>query len=157
MQLHSLSAKDIAKAVAVGIATALILSAIMVTALKTGGSPMPAPLALAFANTLFDTKLPLPVGLLFHVAWITLWSVVYVELFWDRLTFSRALGLAAVLFALVLLVFFPFVGWGFFGLGVSPMLIVVALVSHILFAVILWTLVHWVFGTYHETAAHRHA
>lgn len=157
MKLHSLSGKDYAKAIGVGIATAVVLSAIMITGLKTGVSPMPKPLALAFATTLLDAKLPLPVGLLFHVAWVTLWSVVYVALFWDRLSFGRALGLGLALWVLVLVVFFPYVGWGFLGLGVSPMLIVAALVSHVLFAVVLWALSHWVFGTYHETDSHRYS
>lgn len=68
MKVHSLSTGDIAKAVAVGITTALILSAVLVTALRTGISPMPQPLALAFANTLLNAELPLPAGILFHVA-----------------------------------------------------------------------------------------
>lgn len=155
MKLHSLSGKDYAKAIGVGIVTAVVLSAIMVTGLKTGVSPMPKPLALAFATTLFDTKLPLPVGLLFHVAWVTLWSVIYVVLFWDRLTFGRALGLGLALWVLVLVAFFPYVGWGFLGLGVSPMLIVAALVSHVLFALVLWALSAWVFGTHPEAGTHR--
>ena len=78
------------KAVAVGVGTAALLSAIMVPALKMGISPMPGPLALVFAQTLFDAKLPLPVGLGFHVVWVTFWSVVYVVLFHDRLSFMRA-------------------------------------------------------------------
>jgi hypothetical protein len=157
MKLHSLPGKDYAKAVGVGIVTAIVLSAIMVTGLKTGVSPMPKPLALAFASTLLNAKLPLPVGLLFHVAWVTLWSVIYVALFRDRLTFVRALGLGLALWVLVLAVFFPYVGWGFLGLGVSPMLIAAALVSHLLFAVVLWALAHWVFGTHHESGSHGYS
>jgi len=155
MKLHSLSAKDYAKAIGVGVATAVVLSAVMITGLRTGVSPMPGPLALVFASTLLNAKLPLPVGLLFHVAWVTLWSVAYVVLFWDRLSFGRALGLGLALWVLVLVVFFPYVGWGFLGLGVSPMLIVAALVSHLLFALVLWALSAWVFGTHHE--AHRYS
>lgn len=150
MKLHKLSSKDYAKAIAIGVATAAVLSVIMVTGLKTGVSPLPKPLALAFAATLLGRELPLPVGLMFHVAWVTLWSVIYFVLFWDALTFKRALGLGLALFALVLVFFFPFVGWGFFGLSVSPMLMIAALVSHVLFAAVLWTLAHWVFGTYHQ-------
>lgn len=37
------------------------------------------------------------------------------------------------------------------------MLIVAALVSHVLFAVVLWALAHWVFGTYHQTGSHRYS
>lgn len=145
MKLHLLSVKEFGKAAAIGILTAVLLSAIMVTALKTGISPMPKPLALAFADTLLRAELPLPAGLLFHVAWVTAWSVVYVVLFRDRLSFARALGLALALWAVVLAVFYPFVGWGFLGLSVSPELIIAALVSHMLFAVLLWRLTSWAF------------
>jgi len=34
--------------------------------------------------------------------------------------------------------FFPILGWGFFGLAISPKLIVASLVPHALFAVIVW-------------------
>ena len=156
MSLKSLSAKDYAKAAGVGVITAVVLSAIMMAGMKTGISPMPKPLGLAFASTVLGTEVPLPVGLLFHVAWVTLWSVVYVALFRDRLTFGRALGLALVLWVLALVAFFPFVGWGFLGLAVSPKLIVGALVPHVLFAVLLWALAHWVFGA-HRPGGHRYS
>lgn len=157
MKVHRLSGKDFLKAIGVGVLTSVILSAIMVTALKTGVSPMPAPVALVFAQTLFGSELPLPVGLLFHVAWTTFWSVAYVVLFWEHLSFGRAAGLAALLLALALLVFFPYIGWGFLGLGVGPQAIVGAVMTHALFAIVLWALVHWTFGTYHEPAGQRYS
>lgn len=83
------------KAAGIGVVTAALLSAIMVPAMKMGVSPMPKPVALAFAERLFNRELPLPVGLLFHVAWVTLWSVVYVLLFlWGlcRLVFDKHEG-----------------------------------------------------------------
>lgn len=157
MKVHQLSGRAYVKAAGIGVATAVVLSAIMLTALKAGVSPMPQPVALAFAETLFGTKLPLPLGLLFHVAWVMLWSVAYVVFFWERLTFARAAGLSAFLWVFALVVFFPFIGWGFLGLAVSPKLIIGALVSHMLFALVLWTLVHWVFGTYHEQGGRRYS
>jgi len=54
-------------------------------------------------------------------------------------------------------VFFPFVGWGFLGLAVSPELIVAALVSHVLFALFLWELAHWAFGSPRAPPGHRQA
>lgn len=122
--------------------------------MKFGISPMPRPLGLAFAQTLLG-NVPLPVGLLFHVVWVTAWSVVYVVLFHDRLTFLNALWLALFLWVLVLVVFFPVIGWGFFGLGVSPKLIVASLVPHVLFAVFLWGLCRIVFGRWLRPAADR--
>jgi hypothetical protein len=148
--MQALKGKDLWKAIAVGVATALILSVISVTGMKTGISPMPKPLALAFAETIFSRKLPLPVGLAFHVAWVTFFSVVYVAMYRHTMTFSRALALAFVLWLSTLVVFFPIVGWGFFGLNVSPMLMAGSAVMHLLFAVILWGLGRLTF--HHELA-----
>lgn len=154
-----LSGKDFAKALAIGIATGVVLAAINVVALRTGISPLPGPLALAFAKTLLEADLPLPLGLAFHVAWVTLWSVVYVRLFRDHPTFGRALALAAALWLLVLVGFFPFVGWGVLGLAVSPLLIMASAVSHLLFAIVLWLFTRVVFASRDEEhspiAVHR--
>ena len=138
MRIHNLTSGEWLKAIGVGIATAILLSAVMVPALKLGISPLPKPLGLAFAETVRGGPLPLPIGLLFHVAYVTFWSVAFVALFHDRLSLRNALLLGLVLWLLVLVVFFPVVGWGFLGLAVSPKLIVASLVPHVLFAVFLW-------------------
>ena len=143
---HWLSTREWGKAVGVGVATAVILAVLNVIALKTQVSPMPKPLGLAFAETVFNHSLPLPVGLLFHLAWVTFFSVVYVVLRRNALTLLNAVILASILWLLVLVVFFPVVGWGFLGLAVTPKLIVPATVSHLLFAVILWGLCRLAFG-----------
>ena len=145
MQIHSLTPKEAMKAAGIGVVTALLLTAIMVPMMKLGISPLPKPLGLAFAETIIGKALPLPVGLLFHVAYVTVWSVVYVMLFKDRLTFLNALWLGLALWVGVLVVFFPVVGWGFFGLAITPKLIVASLVPHLLFAVFLWRLCRWGF------------
>lgn len=136
----NLTTKEATKAVGIGIVTALLLSVVMVPAFKFGIAPMPKPPSLAFAETLFGRELPLPVGLLFHVAYVTFWGFVYVVLFRDRLTFLNALWLGLALWVVILLFFFPFVGWGFLGLAISPKLIPASLVPHVLFAVFLWGL-----------------
>lgn len=140
MQLHKLPPTELLKAIGIGILTALLLSAVMVPALRLGISPLPKPLGLAFAETVLGRPLPLPVGLLFHVAYVMAWSVVYVALFRHALTFSTALLLGLFLWLLVLFIFFPIVGWGVLGLAVTPKLIVASLVPHLLFAVFLWGL-----------------
>jgi hypothetical protein len=143
---HWLSTREWWKAVGVGVATAAILALLNVIALKSHISPLPSPLGLAFAEAVFGRSLPLPVGLFFHLAWVTFFSVVYVVLWRNTLTLVNAIILAAILWLLVLVVFFPVAGWGLFGLAVSPKLIVPATVSHVLFAVILWGLCRLVFG-----------
>ena len=147
MQIHNLTPKEWLLALAVGIATAILLSVVMVSAQKLGISPFPKPLGLAFAETVLGRALPLPVGLLFHVAYVTFWSVAFVVLFRNSLSFGKALLLALVLWIGVLVGFFPVVGWGFLGLGIGPKLIVASLVPHLLFAAFLWGLCRLVFGT----------
>ena len=143
---HALDSRDLAKAIGVGIVVSILTAAFMVTTLRSGVSPLPKSLGLAFAEVIFGRPLPLFVGLLFHTAWVTLFSVVYVALFYGALTFGRALALAAVLWISALVFFFPIVGWGFFGLNVSPRLIIAAAIPHLLFAIFLWGLCRWAFA-----------
>ncbi len=145
MQIHRLSPKEALKALGIGVLTAVLLSAIMVPAFELGIAPLPKPPSLALAQLLFGANTPLPVGLLFHVAYVTFWSVVYVSVFRDRLTFLNALWLGLALWAVILVVFFPLLGWGFFGLAISPKLIPASLAPHLLFAVVLWGLCRWGF------------
>lgn len=116
---------------------------------RTGTAWSRSTTSLAFAETLFGRPLPLPIGLLFHVAYLTFWSVVYVGLFRDRLTFLNALWLALALWGVLLMVFFPIIGWGFLGLAISPKIIVASLVPHLLFAVVLWGLCRVAFAGTH--------
>jgi hypothetical protein len=145
MKWHPLSGSDWRRAIGVGIAVSVLTVAFMAATMKAAISPLPKPLGLAFAETLLRRPLPLPVGLLFHTAWVTAFAVAYVGFFRDELTFARALGLAIGLWILVLIVFFPIVGWGFFGLAISPKLIVGSAVPHLLFAVLLWGFCRWAF------------
>jgi hypothetical protein len=145
MRFNSLTATEWLKAIGVGIGTALLLSAVMVPAMKLGISPFPKPLGLAFAETVLGRSLPLPIGLLFHVAYVTFWSVVFIVMTRDDLRFYKALILGLVLWVVVLLVFFPVVGWGILGLGISPKLIVASLVPHLLFGVFLSAICRRVF------------
>lgn len=143
MRLQRMTSKDFGKALGLGITTVVALSLVMVPAFRLGLSPLPKPLGLAFAEVVLGA-VPLPVGLLFHLVYVTFWSVLYVLLF-PRLTFLNALWLALALWGLVLLFFFPVVGWGFLGLGVSPKLIIASLVPDMSFAIALWGLCRWAF------------
>lgn len=140
MQIHHLTGREWGKTIAIGLGVGVLTAVVMFAALKSGVSPLPKPLGLAFAEAVIGRPLPLPLGLLFHAAWVVAWSAVYVVLFRDALTFLRAFWLAFVLWLLVLVFFFPVVGWGFFGFAVTPKLVVASAVPHILFAVFLWGL-----------------
>ena len=143
MRIHRLAPREALKALGIGVVTALLLTAIMVPAFKFGIAPMPKPPSLALAQLLIGPDVPMPVGLLFHVAYVTFWSIAYVVLFWDRLTIRTALWLGLGLWVVILIVFFPLFGWGFMGLGISPKMIPASLVPHVLFAGLLWRLCRW--------------
>ncbi|TDX28383.1 hypothetical protein DFO67_11083 [Modicisalibacter xianhensis] len=145
MPNRAMKTSDVAKAIGIGIGIALLLSAVMVPASKMGLSPMPKPLGLAFAQTLLG-KVPLPIGLLFHVVYVTSVAAFYLLFIEWRPGFAKALAYRLLLWVLVLVLFFPAVGWGFFGLGESPKLIVASLIPHFLFTVFLWLIPKWVFG-----------
>jgi hypothetical protein len=147
MKWHTLDGADWVKAIGVGIGVSILTAAFMVATITAGVSPLPKSLGLAFAETVLRRPLPLPVGLLFHTVWTTAFCVAYVGFFRDALTFMRALWLGVALWLLVLVFFFPVVGWGFFGLAVGPKLIVGAAIPHLLFAVLLWGLCRWAFAS----------
>ncbi|KJZ09069.1 MULTISPECIES: hypothetical protein [unclassified Halomonas] len=131
------------RSIGIGIAVSALTAIVMVTLLKAGVSPFPQPPSLAFAETLLGRSLPLPVGLLFHTAYVTFWSGVFVRYF-PRKTLPTALGLAAVLWGVILVVFFPVVGWGFAGLAIGPQLIPASALPHLLFGLLLWGLDRYV-------------
>lgn len=140
VKVHALDRHDWVKAIAVGIGVSALTAAFMIAMTKLGVSPLPKSLGLAFAETVLGQTLPLPVGLLFHTVWVTSFSVLYIVLFRDALTFVRALALGLALWLSVLVFFFPVIGWGFLGLAVSPKLIAI-----VLFAVFLWGLCRWAY------------
>jgi len=146
MQIHKLTTGEWGKALGLGIANGVILSVIMIAMKQMGASPLPRPLGLAFAETILGRTLPLPVGLLFHLAYVTFWSMAFVVLFRDSLSFRNALLLAGVLWVGVLVVFFPIVGWGLFGMSVGPQLIPGSFMPHLLFGLFLWALARLFFS-----------
>ena len=145
MKLHALPPREWAKAAGIGLVNGLLLSAVMVPAFKLGISPFPKPVGLAFAETVLGGPLPLPVGLLFHLVYVTFWSMAFVALFRQRLVLRNSLLLALVLWIGALVVFFPIIGWGFFGLALGPKLIAASFVPHLLFGLFLWGLCRWAF------------
>lgn len=126
------------KNIGVGLLVAIAVSLFMVPATIAGLPPFPQPPSLAFAELVLGTSLPLPVGLIFHLLYVTFWSWVYYTFFAEPNTFGKTLILAVVLWVVVLVVFFPLVGWGFAGLNIGSQMIVASAIPHLLFAIFLW-------------------
>lgn len=134
-----LSGRSWPRAIGIGIGVSALTAIAMALLTNAGVSPFPEPPSLAFAEILLGRDLPLPVGLLFHTAYVTFWCVVYV-LFFPQRNIKTALALAFVLWLIILAVFFPLLGWGLAGLHVGPKLIPASLLPHGLFGILLWGL-----------------
>lgn len=130
----------IGRGIALGVVNSLLISLVMVPLFLSGIPPMPEPPSLVFAQVVLGAGVPMAVGQVFHVAYGTFWSAVWVALDYPRLRPSSAAVLAALLWIIALLILFPINGWGLLGLEVGDKVFVAALGPHILFALFLWGL-----------------
>ncbi|WP_018404627.1 hypothetical protein [Marinobacter gelidimuriae] len=134
-----IATKRVGKAISAGLITSVVTAAVMAVALKTGLSPLPQPLGLAFAQWVVGQPLPLPVGLLFHTAYVTGLSTLFILLAPRYLRFLPILGFGLLLWLVAVSVFTPLVGWGFAATGVAGVKGVPAtLIPHLLFSLVLW-------------------
>lgn len=69
------------RCIGIGLLVGILTAAIMLAATAAGLSPFPKPPSLAFAETVLGRSVPLPVGLLFHLVYVTFWCLVYVRFF----------------------------------------------------------------------------
>jgi len=123
--------------IGIGLIISLITAVIMIAMLKSGIAPFPEAPSLAFAEKIIGHKLPMPIGLLFHTAYVTFWTVVFLR-FSPQKNIKMALALAVVLWLVVLGLFFPVIGWGFAGLSISPKMIPASFMPHLIFGLLLW-------------------
>ena len=135
---HS-SPTSLTRAVLIGIGVSVLTAAFAMVLAAKGISPFPKPPSLAFAETILGRDVPLPVGLLFHLAYVTFWCVMFLRFSPSR-SFVAALALGAALWVVVLVVFFPLIGWGLAGSAIGSKLIPASAMPHILFALFLWAL-----------------
>lgn len=146
------------KAAVVGIVAALVMFIFIFGAIQSGMAPFNIPPSAAML-----TKLAMNVGplaLLVHFGYGAFWSIVLV--YWFQVTTSAAKGiyLALGLWLLMMIVYSPIIGWGFFGFGGAgatlppddplylapgPQYLVATLVLHLIYgAIIGWLNPLWI-------------
>ncbi len=142
----TITSQRFGRAMAAGVITSVATAVIMVIAMKTGLSPLPKPLGLAFAQWMIGRPLPLPVGLLFHLAYATGWSTLFILLAPRWLRFWPILGFGLTLWLIAIFVITPLVGWGVAATAVAgPKGVIATLIPHLLFSVFLWLSCRWLF------------
>lgn len=122
-----------------GVVATVAMSVVMLAGTATGVAPMPRPIPAALvAHTL--GSMPMPVLLaLAVIAHLGYGAVAGAVLAWlvRRVNVWIAAGYGVVLWALMGLVWLPYLGWGLFGAGVTPKIAVATLVLHVVYGVTL--------------------
>lgn len=127
-----------------GIVATIAMSVLMLLALGSGNSPMPQPVPKAVVAQFFGSGLPKPVlmalavGL--HLGYGGVFGVVLARIACP-VTIGRGLALGVGLWVLMQVAFLPFLGWGLFGMAITPKIAVATLVLHLVYGGVLgWVL-----------------
>lgn len=102
------------KALVVGALGSLVMFLLMLVGIHgTGVAPFNMPPSAVFLEHLGMNIDPLP--LLVHFGYGAFWSVILVGLYGADTSLQKGLGLATVLWLVLMVVYSPLMGWGFFG------------------------------------------
>ena len=133
-----------------GLVATLAMSIVMVIGFVTGVSPMPKPIPAAIVGKVVGGVLgggiPHPAIIVLavasHFAYGGFWGAVLAALT-RPVTLWKGLGLGIFLWLLMGMVALPFLGWGLFGLGITPQIVVATLVLHLVYGATLGLLMDW--------------
>lgn len=123
-----------------GVVATVAMSVLMVLGVATGLSPMPSPVPAAIMSTIFGGSLPQPLLVFLaagsHLAFGGFGGAALASLT-SRVTIWKALGLGIVLWLFMEIAVLPFLGWGPFGLAITPRIAVATLVLHLVYGLTL--------------------
>lgn len=110
------------KAALVGLVGSLVMFILIQLALRVGMAPFNAPPSAVFLISVKDMLgiPPVPWALVLHFAHGLIWSVILVALARHGANLWKGLGLGVFLWLVMMVVWSPVIGWGFFGIGGSP-------------------------------------
>jgi len=146
------------KAVIIGFLGSLIMFLLMMLGIYgTGIAPFNVPPSAAFVIKL---GLPAkPLALIVHFGYGAFWSILLVYWYRDRTDIKKGLSLALIAWVIMMVIYSPIIGWGFFGLGnahtlntgnplyleAGPKYIVSTLMLHLIFGGIIgWLNPKWI-------------
>lgn len=101
------------KSALVGAAGSLVMVAIMMPLIGSDVAPFRIPPSAAALKSMgFPTQ---PLALIVHFGYGMVGSVILVACFGKRTDIPKGLGLAGILWLIMMLIHSPIIGWGFFG------------------------------------------
>jgi len=104
------------KAATVGVLGSLVMFVLLMLGIHgTGIAPFNLPPSAAFLETIGLNVGPLP--LLVHFGYGATWSLVLVALYGQDTSIRNGMGLAVVLWLVMMVAYSPIIGWGLFGVG----------------------------------------
>ncbi|SDP29328.1 hypothetical protein SAMN04487905_10383 [Actinopolyspora xinjiangensis] len=122
-----------------GVAATVLMSVVMLVGTATGLAPLPNPVPLALVGrTVGALPQPALIGLavLVHLTYGAVAATVLTGLI-RRVSVGFAVGYGLSLWALMGLVWLPYLGWGLFGTAVTPRIAVATLVPHLVYGITL--------------------
>lgn len=158
-----LTAQSYLKAAGAGLLAGIIMFIPMMILVEgLGVAPFNIPPSAAFASVMGINFAPfVPPAL--HFGYGILWALIFLAVFEAEANITKAIGMSVVMWLILMVVYAPFIGWGFFGfggpahglpadhplhLGNPVKFMVVTLVMHLIYAVVLgWAVKSW---TKHE-------
>jgi hypothetical protein len=134
-----MDAKRLAVGFGWGMVATIAMSALMILGVVTGLSPMPSPIPEAIVNKglgLLGVGLPRPLIVLLaavaHLSYGGVAGAVLAALI-RPVTVWKGLGWGVFLWLLMGVVALPFLGWGFFGIAITPRIAVATLILHLVY------------------------
>lgn len=133
------SKKILSKAFRWGVLATVAMSIIMIIGKVTGLAPMPKPIPLAIIGKLFGSGTPLLMILAIasHLVYGGIWGAI-LSAVTKNITIFKGIVLGIFLWLIMQLLVLPFLGWGVFGIEITPKIAVATFVLHLLYG--------WVFG-----------
>ena len=140
-----------------GVLATVVMSIPMIIATATGIAPIPKPIPAALVGLVFGPGLPKPAHLLLavisHLAYGGIWALILAAVT-RRVTIWKGLGLGVFLWLLMQIAVLPALGWGVFGIAITPKIAVATLVLHLIYGATLGGLMGWQDINAERTRAH---
>jgi hypothetical protein len=135
-----MEAKRLAIGFGWGLVATLAMSAVMVTGYITGIAPMPEPIPGAIVGKVvkgvIGAEIPqiaiMALAIASHFTYGGFWGAVLAGLA-RPVTIWKGLGLGVFLWLVMDIVVLPFLGWGFFGISITPRIAVATLILHLVY------------------------
>jgi hypothetical protein len=115
-----------------GIVATIVMSIVLIIGYLTGLTPMPTPIPKAVVTMVLGKGIPKPLIIGAHLLYGAVAGLVLVSIA-QPVTLEKGLSYGIVLWLIMDLLVLPFIGWGIFGLAITPRIAVATLIIHLVY------------------------